>query len=422
MDNWDVHFWLGKNTSTDEMGTAAIKTVELDDSLNGIPVQYREVQGQESPQFLSLFKNGIKYLDGGNKSGFNHVVDPYTNYTPKLFHCKGKRNVRCTQVKCVKESLNLGDVFILDCGLNLYVWMPPESGRLEKIRGMQQAKNIRDVERAGRPTIHVLDQDWKTNDAFWKVFGGKESVNWIKSPHGGGNDEDFWRDKSEMITLWKVNDTSGKVQITKISQGNLNVSDLDTKDAFILDAVSGGIFVWIGKQCTDQERKKAMEYGQEYLGKQIKRSGPTEVIRVLEGAEPSRFSQWFSNWDTKRKTSKFVPKLFQCSNESGKLHTEEIANFYQEDLDGDDVMILDGLNLIYVWVGNGANKEEKREAENIAKKYLETDSVPRHKKASIEVIYQGKETPTFKKYFPSWDDKLFNDDRSFEKMRKLLFN
>lgn len=76
------------------------------------------------------------------------------------------------------------------------------------------------------------------------------------------------------------------------------------------------------------------------------------------------------------------------------MKIEEIANFYQEvtksndllvntttideniitkrgvvffqDLDGDDVMILDGLNLIYVWVGNGANPEEKQAARETA--------------------------------------------------------
>jgi hypothetical protein len=36
----------------DEIGICAYKTVELDESLGGGPVQYREVEGGESPQFL----------------------------------------------------------------------------------------------------------------------------------------------------------------------------------------------------------------------------------------------------------------------------------------------------------------------------------------------------------------------------------
>ena len=41
----DVHFWLGRDTSQDEAGTAAYKTTELDTHLKGKPVQYREVMG-----------------------------------------------------------------------------------------------------------------------------------------------------------------------------------------------------------------------------------------------------------------------------------------------------------------------------------------------------------------------------------------
>lgn len=100
---------------------------------------------------------------------------------------------------------------------------------------------------------------------------------------------------------------------------------------------------------------------------------------------------------------------FQVSDESGLLHVEEIANFTQEDLDGDDVMILDALNSIYVWVGANANANEKKEALNTAKLYLEKDKLPRHKKTAIDTIFQGKEPPTFKKFFPSWDDNLFKN-------------
>ena len=41
---------------------------------------------------------------------------------------------------------------------------------------------------------------------------------------------------------------------------------------------------------------------------------------------------------------------------------EELLDFSQEDLEEDDVMILDAWKELFVWVGEHARKEEKREA------------------------------------------------------------
>ena len=46
--------------SQDEAGVAAYKTVELDESLGGAPVQHREVQNHESKLFISHFPKGVQ--------------------------------------------------------------------------------------------------------------------------------------------------------------------------------------------------------------------------------------------------------------------------------------------------------------------------------------------------------------------------
>lgn len=100
------------------------------------------------------------------------------------------------------NSLNLGDVFILDLGKDLYVWMPPESGRLERIKGMARAKNIADHERMGIPKVHILDDvEWDNDSTFWSYFGGVSSVR--KVSKGKDDDDNYWKRLTEQITLWK---------------------------------------------------------------------------------------------------------------------------------------------------------------------------------------------------------------------------
>jgi len=174
---FDVHFWLGTHTTQDEAGTAAYKTVELDDLLGGDPVQHREVQGYESDLFLTYFNNQIKIMSGGVETGFKHVKPE--EYKPRLLHLKGKKKVRLTQVDMVRGSLNGGDVFILDAGLHIFQWNGKKAGPMEKQKGAQTAKALQD-ERKGKPKLTVMEEGDKGEPEFWKHLGGEGPIKTLK--------------------------------------------------------------------------------------------------------------------------------------------------------------------------------------------------------------------------------------------------
>lgn len=84
-------------------------------NLGGEPVQHREVQEHESHQFLSYFKNGVRYEAGGIASGFKKVEINAAG-EERLFQVKGKKNIRVRQVNFSVSAMNKGDCFILDTG------------------------------------------------------------------------------------------------------------------------------------------------------------------------------------------------------------------------------------------------------------------------------------------------------------------
>lgn len=282
---FDVHFWLGRTTSQDEAGTAAYKTVELDDYHKGKPVQHREVQDHESPLFISYFEKygGIKILEGGIESGFKHV-DP-KSYKPRLLWIKGKKNVRVREVPKSYQSLNNGDVFILDMGLKLYQWNGSKSGIFEKSKAGQLCRAL-DSERGGKPEV-IVQEEGSEDQEFWNGLGGKGAItDSSKVPN-----DDEWENSTER-KLFKLSDNSGTFEFTLISEGsNVKKAQLDSADAFVLDA-GNHIYVWIGKNASVGERKYAMRYAQEYT-RTYQRPNILPFTVVPEGRENDSFNKAF---------------------------------------------------------------------------------------------------------------------------------
>ncbi|KAH6821810.1 actin filament bundling protein, partial [Perilla frutescens var. hirtella] len=158
----DIHYWLGKDTSQDEAGTAAIKTVELDAALSGRAVQYREVQGHETEKFLSYFKPCIIPQQGGISSGFKHVKDE--EHQNRLY------------VPFARSSLNHDDIFVLDTKSKIFQFNGSNSSIQERAKALEVVQYIKDTYHDGKCEIAAVEDGKLMADAatgeFWSIFGG----------------------------------------------------------------------------------------------------------------------------------------------------------------------------------------------------------------------------------------------------------
>jgi len=293
---YNVHFWLGTDTSQDEAGTAAYKTVELDDLLGDLPVQYREVQGHESKHFKALFGN-MTILKGGVDTGFRHVEPE--SYPARLLHIQTKKvgrkkKTQTREVNCTASELNTSDCFVLDLGGDVFQFKPEGASVWEKRETNQIVENIFSM-RNGRVTKHDIDFDDDSEAAgmFWEALGGKPDSLPETTERKQQNDQAEEAMASHVNQLLHVTNASGNMTIELKQEGVLDKAILEEEadDVLIVD-VGRIVYVWLGPQCNKEEIGEAMYFAQAHLAN-TGRPNWTPITRVSHGAEPADFWRCF---------------------------------------------------------------------------------------------------------------------------------
>ncbi|NWU60833.1 VILI protein, partial [Pterocles burchelli] len=360
--SYDIHYWLGKESSQDEQGAAAIYVTLMDDHLGSVAVQHREAQGHESETFRAYFKQGLIYKKGGVASGMKHV-ETNTYNVQRLLHVKGKKNVVAGEVEMSWKSFNQGDVFLLDLGQLIIQWNGPESNRHERLKAMTLAKDIRDRERGGRAKVGVVDGE--NEDAspglmqvLTHVLGNKRDIK------AAIPDDKVDEKLKSSLKLYHVSNASGNLVIQEVAIRPLTQDMLSHEDCYILDQGGLRIFVWKGKNANKEEKQQAMSRAMGFI-KAKNYPASTSVETENDGSESTIFRQLFQKWTVPNQTSGLgkthtvgkVAKVEQVKFDATTLHAKPEMAAQQK-------MVDDGSGEVEVW------RVENQELVPVEKRWL----------------------------------------------------
>ncbi|XP_024618938.1 villin-1 [Neophocaena asiaeorientalis asiaeorientalis] len=345
--SYDIHYWIGQDSSQDEQGAAAIYTTQMDDFLKGRAVQHREVQGNESETFRGYFKQGIVIRKGGVASGMKQV-ETNSYDIQRLLHVKGKRNVVAREVEMSWKSFNCGDVFLLDLGKLIIQWNGPESNRMERLRGMTLAKEIRDQERGGRTYVGIVDgEDEKASPQLMEIMN--HVLGQRKELKAAMPDAVVEPALKAALKLYHVSDSGGNVVVREVATWPLTQDLLSHEDCYILDQGGLKVYVWKGKNCNAQQKREAMSQALNFIkAKQYPPS--TQVVVQNDGAESAVFQQLFQKWTVPNRASGLgkthavgsVARVEQVKFDATSMHVQPQVAAQQK-------MVDDGSGEVQVW-------------------------------------------------------------------------
>lgn len=273
---------------------------------------------------------------------------------PRLIQIKGRRKMIVRQVRPSVDSLNSGDVFILDTGKAiLYQWNGKESNRIEKGKAMDVIKNIKDKELSGLAQVIVLDEgvnDGNRNDDFWKIL----EPGTVQPSIEAGSDADIDSFLKKSTNLYQVVQAGDSVESELLATYPIKKELLVDGGCYILDCITE-IYVWCGKSSKLNLRKNTLDIATHLSTMRDFWCAP--IYRELPGGESVLFREKFANWG-------YGPPIQMQQIEVGKnvsRNTDEekidVNALFEHTCTRHEVLVDDGSGTIKIWRVVGFEKE-----------------------------------------------------------------
>ena len=297
----EVFFWLGNKTTQDEAGTAAYKTVELDEFLHGAATQHREVQEHPSEDFTALFRR-ITIRSGGVASGFTHVEERQPREVTTLLRVfkhsgaapGGPGSVIVHEVEPTWQSLDDDDVFVLGKGEKIWVWQGKHCSPMEKAMAAQV---VNDMTLAKHIDVEVLSRHESRSKVVVDLLGGEDVIQaTFKSPRPISPSKRAQENASagSPRKLFRLSDASGELSFSLVKAGEpVRRQDFDGNDVFLYD-VGTQLWVWQGLGASQAEKALWLKVAQAYIRHiQSQESNPNvstiPISKVVQNYESPSF-------------------------------------------------------------------------------------------------------------------------------------
>ncbi|TNN19777.1 Protein flightless-1 isoform 2 [Schistosoma japonicum] len=161
------------------------------------------------------------------------------------------------------------------------------------------------------------------------------------------------------------------------------------------------VYIWIGSKASSEDKELAVR-----LSNKIFNSIPVDFHIVPEGSEPPLFWQVLGGQKNYDRSAEFLTygRLFRLSNDQGYFcASEKCADFCQDDLAPDDVMLLDTGSQIYLWWSKRTSDVEQKLSLQAAKLYQShMRQMQPDRPRQLKLTVKNAEPHLFRRCFHGW--------------------